>query len=154
MGQAEQPIMNTSTLQDRTTDDANISGKEFWSDTLARLKDLEDTYGENFDFQMLLMSVEMGTFAEVRNFEIMLHGASLKVIPRFDDTEVRRKMLAFLDDLEQLRASDIEKSLVPQLRQHIAELESEVANLNCQLTKLKRNDNNHWFARIRRKLFG
>jgi hypothetical protein len=133
--------------------DSSASEKLFWSDISARLNSMEDLFGGNSDFVVLSMSIEMGTLAKVRDFYAIVHGVPLKITPKDGDRELKMKVLQFTKDLEQIKITQLEKRVIPGLRQRIDQLEKEVAGLKKLLIKQDYNKNDKWLKKLKRKIF-
>jgi len=68
----------------------------YWRDILAQLHGMEDSYGDNPDYQMLIMTIEMGTLATVRDFQISIDGVELEITIKDTDQIIKEKLSEFI----------------------------------------------------------
>lgn len=102
----------------------------FWRDIEATLKSLEDVYWKNTDFQMLIMLIESWVLWTVKDFNANIERVSINIFPSDSDSDIKKKLLKFIDWLKDQKKVVIDNKEVVEARRKIAELERWMQELS------------------------
>ncbi len=104
----------------------------FWRDLYSSLKAMEDTFGDNPDYQLLMMSIDSGTLGTVKDFQTIISGVSLQITARDTDTQMKKKLTTFIDELRQQKTVQFDQQALEKSKKRIEKLEQEAAEENAR----------------------